>query len=755
MNGSPMRFVAAICLAIVAMTTAALADGRVALVVGNSRYQFVPAISNAQNDSRAFADLLRAEGFDVEDHQNLNNETLRRVVRTFVSKTRDADVAVIYFAGHGIEVDGMNYLVPVDARLKADLDVQDEAVPLDRVLQVLEPASRLRLVILDACRDNPFLPTMKRTVATRAVSRGLAQVEPSRPNTLIAFAAKAGSTADDGDGEHGPFTEALLKHIAEPGLDIRLALGRVRDAVLEKTKNAQEPFVYGSLGGSVVTLSARASKPVEQQGDSAADEARKDFAVAQKLGTSDGWDAFLSRHKDGYVADMARRERDRLAARTDPPKAIEQAATPQPAAPRFGASFTAADRERVAQLAARNQIPRPAYEIRPPDSDVAPAFRRFVGVWASRIGYNGGLGRQAMMIGTSVTKEGQLRGFLLTGPPTAASVNRQPAGISPFAARIEGSSFSFQGYTLHKVDMSKDGWLHMKDSAGERMFVIDLEPVWLAADPAAPVDVAALNPADGLPNAPRAGHLFDDAARARVSAIAARNKLPLPGYAFDQSGRKTSPDLRKFIGVWASVVGFNGGPVHAIMIVTDVDEAGEADGHYVVGASPPGSPAGARPARSAPLHGPIVGQRLSFTMPRSTNDATLTAGNSFRVKGVQDGGRTLQVELVPVWTLVSGLASPAAAVAPAAPAKRNSATRAVPAAAKAAIEPARAPQSLDSPGGGGGPNAGGGGGGRRPLGMDVLNSPRFPMCARMASERGLQGPGSGRRTFIRNCVSSG
>ena len=140
----------------------------------------------------------------------------------------------------------MNYLIPVDARLKADLDVQDEAVPLDRVLQVLEPANKLRLVILDACRDNPFLPTMRRTVATRAVTRGLAQVEPSRPNTLIAFAAKAGSTADDGDGEHSPFTEALLKHIAVPGLDIRLALGRVRDDVIEKTKNAQEPFVYGS-----------------------------------------------------------------------------------------------------------------------------------------------------------------------------------------------------------------------------------------------------------------------------------------------------------------------------------------------------------------------------------------------------------------------------------------------------------------------------------------------------------------------------
>src|SRR6202023_1711894 len=137
-----------------------------------------------------------------------------------------------YYAGHGIEVNGVKYLVPVDATLRRDIDVEDETVSLDRLLQVLEPAKRLRLIILDACRDNPFTKSMARTMASRSVGRGLARIEPTTSDTLIAFAAKAGFTAADGDGAHSPFTTALLKYLVTPGLDVRLAFGRVRDDVL-------------------------------------------------------------------------------------------------------------------------------------------------------------------------------------------------------------------------------------------------------------------------------------------------------------------------------------------------------------------------------------------------------------------------------------------------------------------------------------------------------------------------------------------
>src|SRR6266576_5182213 len=179
---------------------------------------------------------------------------MRRAFRDFSDKARDADVAVVYFAGHGIEVDGANYVIPVDAALERDLDVYDEAFPLDRILATIEPAKQLRLVILDACRLNPFAKTMKRTIGSRAVGRGLARVEPNSPNTLIAFASKADSIASDGDSNNSPFTSALVKHIATPGLDLRKAFGFVRDDVLRSTSNRQEPYVYGSLGGDDVPL---------------------------------------------------------------------------------------------------------------------------------------------------------------------------------------------------------------------------------------------------------------------------------------------------------------------------------------------------------------------------------------------------------------------------------------------------------------------------------------------------------------------
>src|SRR5213075_1406954 len=170
------------------------------------------------------------------------------------------DVAVVYYAGHGIELDGTNYLIPVDATLETDTDVLDETLSLDRVLVAVEPAKQLRLVILDACRDNPFAKTMKRTIASRAVGRGLAKVEPTSPNTMIAFAAKAGSTASDGDSRNSPFAAALLEHLPKPGLDLRRAFGFVRDDVLKNTGNKQEPYVYGSLGGNDLPLVA--AKPV-------------------------------------------------------------------------------------------------------------------------------------------------------------------------------------------------------------------------------------------------------------------------------------------------------------------------------------------------------------------------------------------------------------------------------------------------------------------------------------------------------------
>jgi len=306
------------------------AEKRVALVIGNSAYQNASKLTNPVNDANAMADLFRRAGFDVvEARLDLGNLEFKRVAREFTAVARDADVAVMYFAGHGIEVNGTNYLIPTDARLATDFDVEDEALSLDRLVRALEPARRLRLIILDACRDNPFIQKMQRSVASRAVSSGLAKVEPATSDTLVAFAAKAGSTADDGRGANSPFTTALLNHLTVPGRDVRIALGYVRDEVIKTTGNKQEPFVYGSLGGATVALVSEpkreiAVQPAPQSNVTApaltGADPRRDYEFAERVGTKEAWEAFLSVHASGFYADLARAQRDKLALRQEPQK---------------------------------------------------------------------------------------------------------------------------------------------------------------------------------------------------------------------------------------------------------------------------------------------------------------------------------------------------------------------------------------------------------------------------------------------------
>ena len=161
-----------------------------------------------------------------------------------------ADWAVVYYAGHGMEVGGINYLIPTDAKIAVDRDIGFEAVPLEQVLNAAERAKKLRLVILDACRDNPFANQMKRTltVASRSVSRGLAAVEPEA-GTLVVYAAKDGETALDGDGINSPFASAFVKNLPTPGLEVRRLFDFVRDDVMEATGRKQKPFSYGSISG--------------------------------------------------------------------------------------------------------------------------------------------------------------------------------------------------------------------------------------------------------------------------------------------------------------------------------------------------------------------------------------------------------------------------------------------------------------------------------------------------------------------------
>jgi uncharacterized caspase-like protein len=310
-----VRYILSVILAVCTVCFSAhfaLAEKRVALVIGNSAYQNVPRLTNPVRDAAAIGDMFRVAKFDVvEARRDLGIVEMRRVMRDFSDKSRDADISVVYFAGHGIEVEGINYLIPVDAVLERDRDAFDEAIQLDRVLQAVEPAKRMRLIILDACRDNPFQRTMKRTIASRTLERGLSTVEPTKPNTLIAFAAKSGSTADDGNGANSPFTTALLKHLPIPGLDLRKAFGLVRDDVMKATHDKQEPFVYGSLGGNDVSLvpATATSEAANQPAD-----VRRDYELAERIGTPDAWDTFLKQYPAGLYSDFAKAQLRKLLA---------------------------------------------------------------------------------------------------------------------------------------------------------------------------------------------------------------------------------------------------------------------------------------------------------------------------------------------------------------------------------------------------------------------------------------------------------
>jgi hypothetical protein len=303
-----------------AIDVACAADKRVALVVGNSTYQTVPKLPNPARDASSVAKMFKDAGFETVDVAlDVGNLEFKRGIRKFESMADDADIAVIYYAGHGLEISGVNYLIPVDARLASDRDADDEAITLERLVSSADGARRLRLIILDACRDNPFLSKMRREkkVASRAATAsGLGKVEPTSTDTLIAYAAKAGSTADDGAGDHSPFTTSLLRNLTVPGLDVRLAFGRVRDEVLKATGNRQEPFVYGALGGGNISL---VPAPVVQQ-ETAAVDIKKDYELVEKIGTARAWQVFVGTHPKGFYADLARAQ-------------IERLSTPQPPVP--------------------------------------------------------------------------------------------------------------------------------------------------------------------------------------------------------------------------------------------------------------------------------------------------------------------------------------------------------------------------------------------------------------------------------------
>lgn len=223
---------------------------RVALVIGNGAYKNVHALPNPPRDSKLIASVLKDLGFQtVMSVSDLTRDKFFQTLQAFADEAEKADWAVVYYAGHGFEIGGVNYLVPVDAKLTADKDAETEAVALEQVIAAVGAARKVRLVMLDACRDNPFAPTMQRTLSLKLVDKGFSNIEPGA-GFMVVYAAKHGETAMDGDGgADSPFATALAREIKVPRVEIRKLFDIVRDDVWSSTKHGQQPFSYGSPPG--------------------------------------------------------------------------------------------------------------------------------------------------------------------------------------------------------------------------------------------------------------------------------------------------------------------------------------------------------------------------------------------------------------------------------------------------------------------------------------------------------------------------
>jgi len=301
--------------AIAAHAQAPREEQRIALVIGNSAYRETP-LRNPVNDVRAMTKSLRELGFTVLAHENATKRTMETAIIEFGQRLAAGGVGFFYYAGHGLQVRGHNYLVPVDAEIESEATTRIAAVDVDLLLeQMAEAKNRVNIVILDACRNNPFERRL------RGASRGLAAVDAAR-GTLVAYATAPGSVAADGDGANGLYTEELLKALRVPGLKVEEVFKQVRVGVTNRSKGAQTPWESSSLTGDLIVnvtvnvTSVASAPPAPAPG---ADREAL-FWTSIKDSTDRGaFEAYLKQYPEGIFAPLARQRIASLAAK--PPAA--------------------------------------------------------------------------------------------------------------------------------------------------------------------------------------------------------------------------------------------------------------------------------------------------------------------------------------------------------------------------------------------------------------------------------------------------
>ncbi|RUW30247.1 MULTISPECIES: caspase family protein [unclassified Mesorhizobium] len=313
----------------------ALAAGgnRVALVIGNSKYVYAPALPNPAGDARLMAEVLRKAGFNVIEGVDLDYAGMRDRLNKFTEASYEADTALIYYAGHGMQVNGKNYLIPVDAELTAPAHLKTRTIQIDELLDALPPDPAVGIVILDACRDNPLARTLAASLpkSRSTTAPGLAPIDVSGSDVgtggvLIAFATDPGSVSYDGNGANSPYTTSLARHLAEPGVEIQSALTRVRGEVTAETDGRQRPWHNASLGREVFigpqTPPPAAPAPQPSATETPAQPAGTDargweieqrvWDEASKRNTLAHYEAYLQQFPKGAFADLARLNIDQL-----------------------------------------------------------------------------------------------------------------------------------------------------------------------------------------------------------------------------------------------------------------------------------------------------------------------------------------------------------------------------------------------------------------------------------------------------------
>jgi uncharacterized caspase-like protein len=375
---------------------------QIALVIGNGDYLAAPRLDNPTSDARAVAALLRRLGLRVIEGYDLSTVQMRTTIAQFSSALAGAETAVVYYAGHGISVDDENYLLPIDITLKSEADLDFSAFSLSLILRQMRREQRVNIIILDACRDNPFAPDLLRTKTRAAIAeRGLTRVEGDLARgALIAFASDPKSTALDGKaGEHSPFTKALLNHLADQGVSIDTVMSRVRKEVWDSTNNQQLPWVNTSIVGefelnpaspappatsapAVVSTPAPAA-PILPSADRQSMETLL-WESAQHSNLVGDYQAYLDAFPNGFFAPMAR---NRIAVLSPPPatKSLTPATADPTAALRSEVGTEESERALNLSAPAREELQRRLialnFNVGPVDGNITEADRAAIREW--------------------------------------------------------------------------------------------------------------------------------------------------------------------------------------------------------------------------------------------------------------------------------------------------------------------------------------------------------------------------------------